>query len=213
MPHDYAKKNRTPTKRARGSQPRSSSPAKKSGKSPEPRRAPAPRHSQAGGLSLKWILSLAAVGGFIGFIVYLNSFPVSEGPVQPTAGQKQQQPQPPADQPRDGTGFRFYDILPDSEVIPPRVEEYTPGPTEQNFDYLVQAGSFRSREDAERQRAQIAFQGLRAKVDRIDLDSGSTWYRVNVGPFTSRSQMNAAIDRLVAISIQPLVRRIPKDQG
>jgi cell division protein FtsN len=91
------------------------------------------------------------------------------------------------------------------------VEEYTPGPTKQDFNYLVQSGSFRQKGDAERQRAQIAFQGLRANVQRIDLDNGSVWYRVNVGPFTSRSQMNSAIDKLVSINIQPLIRKIPKE--
>lgn len=213
MPHDYAKKPRTPAKKPRGGEPRRSSAAKKSGKAAETRRAPAPRHRQSGSLSLKWILSLAAVGGFIGFIAYLNSMPSPETRLQAPVSQQKPSPQPPADQPRDSTGFRFYDMLPDSEVIPPKVEEYTPGPAQQDFSYLVQAGSFRSLEDAERQRAQIAFQGLRAKVDRIDLDNGSTWYRVNVGPFVTRSQMNSALDKLVAINIQPLVRRIPKDQG
>ena len=90
-------------------------------------------------------------------------------------------------------------------------DRYTPGPGQQTFDYLVQTGSFRQQQDAERQRAEIAFQGLRAQVKRIDLDSGSIWYRVNVGPFTSRSQMNAAIDKLVNLNIQPLVRKIPKE--
>ncbi|MDX1635540.1 MAG: SPOR domain-containing protein, partial [Marinobacter sp.] len=124
-----------------------------------------------------------------------------------------QPPKTPAPTAKEDGGFRFYDILPDSEVVPPKVEEYSPAPADPNTSYLVQTGSFRSHQDAERQRAQIAFQGLRARVDRIDLDNGSTWYRVNVGPFDSRSQMNAAIDKLVAINIQPLVRRIPKKQG
>jgi cell division protein FtsN len=34
---------------------------------------------------------------------------------------------------------------------------------------------------------------------------------VNVGPFTSRSQMNSAVDKLVSINIQPLVRKVPKE--
>lgn len=162
---------------------------------------------------MRWILSLAAVGGFIGFIAYLNSLPPSE----PTRQARPAQQQVPA-QPKESVaveekkpGFRFYEMLPDSEVVPPKVEEYTPGPSQQDFNYLVQAGSFRSKEDAERQRAQIAFQGLRASVSRIDLDNGSTWFRVNVGPFTSRSQMNAAIDKLVSLNLQPLVRKVPKE--
>tara|TARA_Y100000052_G_C2930997_1_gene74323 strand:+ start:58 stop:567 length:510 start_codon:yes stop_codon:yes gene_type:complete len=168
---------------------------------------------------MKTILSLAAVGGFIGFIVYLNTLP--GGPE--TARQTPIQEHPPVvpKQPANTTAkqdtrpkeqnFRFYEMLPESEVVPPKVEEYTPGPAMQEFDYVVQSGSFRSKEDAERQRAQIAFQGLRAHVQRIDLDNGSVWYRVNVGPFNSRSQMNSAVDKLVTINIQPLVRKIPKE--
>ena len=102
-------------------------------------------------------------------------------------------------------------MLPESEVVPPTVEEYTPSPATQDFRYLVQAGSFRTAGDAERQRAQIAFQGLQTKVSQITTDEGKTWYRVNVGPFDSRSQMNSAVDKLVAINIQPLVRKIPKE--
>ncbi|GGE74452.1 hypothetical protein GCM10011533_28640 [Streptosporangium jomthongense] len=161
---------------------------------------------------MKWILSLATVGGFIGFIVYLNSVPTGNAPQQPPAAKNPplQQPAQTAKQKEQKPGFRFYEMLPESEVVPSNVEEYTPGPSKQDFDYLVQSGSFRSQEDAERQRAQIAFQGLRASVQRIELDSGSVWYRVNVGPFKSRSQMNSAIDKLVSINIQPLIRKVPK---
>lgn len=209
MSRDYARKPRpasksaTPTKAAR--------PARR--QKPQAKR-PAAAKAQHGGLSLRWILSLAAVGGFIGFIAYLNSLPTPDQqptkrtPAQPPATEEQAPDTSASD---EKPGFRFYDMLPDSEVIPPDVEEYTPGPNQQTFDYLVQTGSFRKQEDAERQRAEIAFQGLRAKVKRIDLDSGSTWYRVNVGPFSSRSQMNAAIDKLVKLNIQPLVRKIPKE--
>jgi len=155
------------------------------------------------------------VGGFIGFIVYLNSLPTSPHSQQPSVTEKpvQKPAKTPAETAKEEEkpGFRFYEMLPESEVVPPKVEEYTPGPTQTDFNYLLQSGSFRSKEDAERQRAQIAFQGLRASTQRIDLDNGSVWYRVNVGPFTSRSQMNSAIDKLVFLNIQPLVRKIPKE--
>jgi len=172
-----------------------------------------PAKTQRGGLSLKWILSLATVGGFIGFIVYLNSLPAPDqarAPVQQNQARTETESKTKAPTEKK-PGFKFYDMLPDSEVVPPKVNEYTPGPAQTTFDYLVQTGSFRTQADAERQRAQIAFQGLRAYVSRIDLESGSTWYRVNVGPFDSRSQMNSAVDRLVSINIEPLVKKIPKD--
>lgn len=225
MPRDYAKPQKAPNNRAKKNRP-APAPKKRADKAGRPaqrssKTQPAPANRQTGGLSVRWILSLAAVGGFIGFILYLNTIDANHPePNRPAPPERQSHTQPPA-QPREQTepntsaqeqqGFRFYEMLPDSEVIPPEVEEYTPGPAQQQYSYLVQTGSFRSQNDAERQRAQIAFQGLRAKVSRIDLDSGSVWYRVNVGPFTSRSQMNAALDKLVSINIQPLVRKIPKE--
>lgn len=210
MSKDYARK---PARKTQGNRS-AARPAKKASASrkrePQPARK-AVAKAQHGGLSLKWILSLAAVGGFVGFIAYLNSLPVAERTDAPAPEQTDKATAPP----KTGTseekpGFKFYDMLPDSEVVAPKVDEYTPGPGQTTFDYLVQTGSFRSQKDAERQRAEIAFQGLRAYVSQIDLDSGSTWYRVNVGPFTSRSQMNSAVDKLVSINIEPLVRKIAK---
>lgn len=210
MPQDYAKKTRGPSKAPKNGQPKTPSRAQPRRPAPTQPAAPAPRRGQSGGLSVKWIASLAAVGGFIGFIAYLNSLPVSQSPAEPAASKQTQAPE--AKTPKEPEGFRFYDLLPESEVAAPEINEYTPDPADQEAAYLVQTGSFRGEKDAERQRAEIAFQGLRAKVARIDLDGGSTWYRVNVGPFSNRSQMNAAVDKLVSINIQPLVRRVPKEQ-
>lgn len=207
MSRDYARKHRSGTPSAI-SKRKPAKPARPQNKRTKPA---APARSQRGGLSFKWILSLATVGGFIGFIVYLNTVPTTTGSlpraVEKTAPQASEKA---AKQEEKRPGFRFYDMLPESEVNPRTVEAYTPSSTREDFDYLVQSGSFRSKDDAERQRAQIAFQGLRAAVQRIELDSGSVWYRVNVGPFTTRSQMSSAIDKLVAINIEPLGRKIPK---
>ncbi|MEQ5817612.1 SPOR domain-containing protein [Marinobacter sp. NFXS11] len=211
MSRDYARKGR-PAKASATSRTKPAKQAKPKAARPKPK---ASARAQHGSLSLKWILSLAAVGGFIGFIFYLNSLPANPGSQPQTVSEKpaQKSAKAPAETAKeeDKPGFRFYEMLPESEVVPPKVEEYTPGPTQTDFNYLLQSGSFRSKEDAERQRAQIAFQGLRASTQRIDMDNGSVWYRVNVGPFTSRSQMNSAIDKLVSLNIQPLVRKIPKE--
>ena len=211
MSRDYARKDR-PAKASATSRTKPARQTKPKAARPKPK---ASARAQHGSLSLKWILSLAAVGGFIGFIVYLNSLPTSPHSQQPSVTEKpvQKPAKTPAETAKEEEkpGFRFYEMLPESEVVPPKVEEYTPGPTQTDFNYLLQSGPFRSKEDAERQRAQIAFQGLRASTQRIDLDNGSVWYRVNVGPFTSRSQMNSAIDKLVSLNIQPLVRKIPKE--
>lgn len=214
MPQDYARKNRPKTAQRSAQRKK---PAQR--RSTSKRAAPAKR--QSGSLSVRWILSLAAVGGFIGFIVYLNSQEPAHKPAPPVQSDQRivapakvetKSKKTPAKQMAEEKkqNFRFYEMLPDSEVVPPTVNEYTPGPASQAFDYVIQTGSFRSKDDAERQRAKIGLQGIRASVDRIDMDNGGTWYRVNVGPFDSRSRMNATVDKLVGINIQPLVRKVPK---
>lgn len=219
MARDYARKQSSGTS-GKGAVSSAPPPRKTRARASKPKTAPrqpsAGARTQSGGLSVRWILSLAAVGGFIGFIVYLNTLEPT-GSAPSTAQEKppvSQPAEPATDADRDTASeqpkFKFYDMLPESEVVPPNVEEYTPSPDTQDFRYLVQAGSFRTAEDAERQRAQIAFQGLQTKVSQIETDEGKTWFRVNVGPFDSRSQMNSAVDKLVAIRIQPLVRKIPK---
>jgi cell division septation protein DedD len=216
MAKDYARKAaRKPDRNRTAATPRKKA---KPVRRPEPRQ-PARRsvaRAQHGGLSLKWILSLAAIGGFVGFIAYLNSLPAPDQTGAPASAPEQAargEDSAATGNSEKKPGFRFYDMLPDSEVVPPQVDEYTPGPGQTTSDYLVQTGSFRTKADAERQRAQIAFQGLRAYVSRIDMEGGSTWFRVNVGPFSSRSQMNSAVDKLVSINIEPLVRRIPRENS
>ncbi|PVY70369.1 sporulation related protein [Tamilnaduibacter salinus] len=220
MTKDYAS-------RSQRGKPRGAAPTKPAGKPrtrPAPKRATARPSRQGGSLSLRWILSLALVGGFVGFIVYLNTLPVDPSPSQPAESdasdgsvgtgaadtENAQETSTTSDQPKKQS-FEFYEMLPESEVVPPEVEAYQPGPSEakDHFQYVVQAGSFKGEKDAERQRAEIAFQGLRAHVKKVTLDSGTVWYRVSVGPFESRSKMNSALDRLVSIDIQPLVRKVP----
>lgn len=108
--------------------------------------------------------------------------------------------------------FKFYDLLPESEVIPPKVDSYQfkEKGAAKSYYYLVQTGSFRSQSDAERQKATIAFQGLKGNIKAVTNNSGTTWYRVVTGPFHSRSEMNSALDKLVNIGIEPLVKKIEK---
>lgn len=158
---------------------------------------------------MRWLIPVAAVSGFVGFLVYLNSLePAGEqgqDDVPTISGQETDT----ADKESDEPEFRFYEMLPESEVVTPDTEAYEPEPdlSAQDREYILQAGSFRTRKDAERQRAQVGFQGLRAQITEVSVEDDTTWYRVMVGPYGSRSDMNKAIDRLVSINIQPMVRQ------
>ncbi len=106
------------------------------------------------------------------------------------------------------TNYEFYQLLPETEVKNTPVDAYTPK-TKIKFHYLLQTGSFRNKSDAERQKANIAFLGMHARIEKSTANNG-TWYRVQTGPFISRSKMNSAVDKMVAIGIQPLVKKIPQ---
>jgi len=108
--------------------------------------------------------------------------------------------------------FNFYDILPDTKITSQKVDEYTfkEKSSGSDFYYVIQTGSFRSAKDAEKQKATIAFQGLKANIKTATNKNGKIWHRVSTGPYNNRSTMNNALDKLVAINIQPLVKKIKK---
>jgi cell division protein FtsN len=59
------------------------------------------------------------------------------------------------------------------------------------FLYFIQAGAYRTPEDAEAQRAKLSLIGLEAKVTERE-QSGRTVYRVRVGPFEKQGRSRQA---------------------
>ena len=165
----------------------------------------------------RWLIPIALLSSFVGLLIYLHTVP----PINPPLRQLEHRPAEqgtdhPSKQPAktaDGQQmhFQFYKMLPRSKVQPPEIKAYNPGKAldDDNYNYFIQTGSFRHSGDAERQKARIAFQGLRAEIKRVTNDTHNTWYRVQIGPYRSRSKMNSAIDKLVDINISPMVRRVP----
>lgn len=102
--------------------------------------------------------------------------------------------------------FDFYNLLPDQEVLvpdeeierqvrkapPPKDQEEpratSPKETGSGKRYLVQVSSFRSSKDAQALRAKLGLLGLRARVNKANI-KGSTWYRVQLGPYSSAAAM------------------------
>ncbi|SFE66974.1 SPOR domain-containing protein [Nitrosomonas sp. Nm166] len=56
--------------------------------------------------------------------------------------------------------------------------------------YFLQAGSFRKNDDAENLKARLALLGVLASVQPIDLAEKGIWYRVRVGPFTKKEDVD-----------------------
>ena len=60
------------------------------------------------------------------------------------------------------------------------------------FIYFVQAGAFRTPEDAEAQRAKLAMMGMAAEVSERE-QSGRTVFRVRLGPFTDKAMADTIV--------------------
>ncbi len=120
----------------------------------------------------------------------------SEKIIEPISSPKEEAPR-----------FEFYELLKNNKVEISS-EKTTIKPTKK-FSYVVQAGSFRNQSDAEQMRSQLILNNLtNTTTDKITTSNG-VWHRVNVGPFTNRSKLEKARDKLASMNIQGLVRKKP----
>lgn len=134
--------------------------------------------------------------------------------------------------------FEFYKLLSEMEVVvpdepaPPRrrqedsaitspvepdspVEEpsATPSPSPETpatdgVQYVVQAGSFRSHDDADRLKARLALMGVEAEIQSVTIDGGGTWHRVRIGPLADRSRVDRVRQRLEQEQVDSILLRV-----
>jgi cell division protein FtsN len=77
------------------------------------------------------------------------------------------------------------------------------------FFYFVQAGAFRTPEDAEAQRAKLSLMGVEAKVTERE-QSGRQVFRVRVGPFDKKEDADRSKERLEASGVETALVRVQR---
>ena len=77
------------------------------------------------------------------------------------------------------------------------------------FNYFIQAGAYRTPEDAEQQRARLLLLGMQARVTERE-QAGRTVYRVRVGPFDKKDEADRVKDRLDNSSIETALVRVQR---
>lgn len=111
--------------------------------------------------------------------------------------------------------FTFYNELPNRHVTQIRhaIEQHPQGATStQSSDHrhhntraptysnpqtiVLQAGSYKLWQDADRKRAELALLGLESSVNKAKLRDGTTWYRIELGPFNTGDALNHARNML-----------------
>lgn len=71
--------------------------------------------------------------------------------------------------------------------------------------YMLQAASFRNRGDAGKLSQQLGNFGLQTKVSEVRTDDGTTWHRVQSGPYNDRGEIDRARDLMATRGITPLL--------
>jgi cell division protein FtsN len=69
---------------------------------------------------------------------------------------------------------------------------------------MLQAASFRQASDAEQLRSRLRNLSLLAEISEVQAD-GSTWHRVQVGPYEDTRELNRAQDLMNTQGIEPLL--------
>jgi cell division protein FtsN len=77
------------------------------------------------------------------------------------------------------------------------------------FTYFVQAGAYRTPEDAETQRAKLSLSGVEAKVTERE-QSGRPIFRVRIGPFDNKDDADRIKERLDGNGIDTALVRVQR---
>lgn len=176
-----------------------------------------------------WMMFGLAIGLSVAFAIYINDRTVP-APIDPVANEpasmREQTPpaapaasayddngeQPAADSEAEEERFSFYHMLKNSEVDIVE-EEARPSDAEKPQAvvepgiYILQAGSFTQRADADRRRAELAMQNIESQIQRVSIGN-STYHRVNIGPVQDLDELNVLRARLQQAKIDVLRIRI-----
>jgi cell division septation protein DedD len=167
-----------------------------------------------------WLITGLLLGGFISGLFWLRGQSTDVGgewvgakPDRPPQGESKPARRaevPPPPKPR----FDFYTMLPKMEVVVPDDElDHEPvatpsGAASAPGTYLVQLGSFRKTQDADRLKAQLALLGFEAKVVSARISAQDTRYRVRSGPYLGKPALNKARKRLADNGFNGIVIRV-----
>jgi len=112
--------------------------------------------------------------------------------------------------------FDFYKILPEMEVPvkdwqmnEEAVESDTPPAVlDDAAAYVLQVGSFKNFEDAERAKAGLALRGISANVQRVVINGQDVWFRVHVGPVSDMASLRALRIKLAELDVDFILLKL-----
>lgn len=177
-----------------------------------------------------WMLAGLTIGLFVALLVYINDFTPSKSKsavkdafssIVNTTSNNVKQLKKQADtataKPSDSKSstsskprFDFYTILPELEVTVPDEElqatiKANTTNSKPTAPLILQAGSFRRHDAADKLKATLALQGISAKIQTITKSDGDKWHRVQIGPINDLNILNQTRHHLRKIGIASIV--------
>jgi cell division protein FtsN len=126
-------------------------------------------------------------------------------------------PRKPAPRPAASTAppekrFEFYDMLPNFEVVVPEEDgavrpDQTAAAVTVPGVYVLQAGSYSSRSEADKAQARLQTLGIAAQVQKITVDERQ-YHRVRIGPIETLPELNRTRQNLRRAGIEALLIRV-----
>jgi cell division protein FtsN len=162
-----------------------------------------------------WMLFGLAIGLSVAGTIYIQdrqlrtNATAPKSPIPATVKSKSQQPAPKAKpEPR----FKFYEMLPNFEVVIPEEEEFArPDVQQRPIDspgiYVLQAGSFSNYADADRVKAQLALLGIVSRIQKISIED-KVYHRVRIGPVEELERLNGLRQQLRQARVEAMVIRV-----
>lgn len=138
------------------------------------------------------ILALLLAGGFGYGLYFLNNDPEPPKPTvqkKPKAIKKKTLPPLPEEK------WEYVKTLPSKEVKVQAKEQVI-----SEIPYIMQCGAFKTFQQAEERKVNIAFQGISSKVRKKE---NSSWYRVVLGPYSLKRNAERDRHKLQKAKIEP----------
>lgn len=169
-----------------------------------------------------WMLAGLIIGLFVALLIYIKDNSTGKTRITETVSKvfqtkneargvktnKESAPPPPpvSNKPK----FDFYTILPELEIAIPEQElidtpNNTSSASTNTQQYILQAGSFKKYEEADKLKARLALEGIEANIQKVKINETDTWHRVRIGPLNNINVLNKTRRRLRGLGIASIV--------